>query len=99
MSKVFFTDPMIFRGPINPDPTDPVIGGGSAHGGQDPITNAAPCDFNYWQDNYSADLAEPIGTIDFDDYTEWWRQHLDSDGFNKAAWERFNSSVPWPFGN
>ncbi len=97
MSKMFFENPLIFRDPITPDPTDPVIVvPGSGQGGEDPFA----CSFDDWMTGFKSDITGN-GTIDFDDYQAWWQQNLAKypTEFSQANWARFNPSVPWPFGN
>lgn len=95
MSKMFFDDPLIFRGPITPDPTDPVIVvPGSGQGGLDPFA----CSFEDWLSGFKSDI-NGDANIDFEDYKAWWGQNLNLPDFNQANWTRFNPTEPWPFGN
>ena len=91
MSKILFTDPSIFRGPIAtpvPDPT-PIVVPGSAQGGVDP----RPCSFDEWLQNFRIDLDGDLD-YDFDDYCKWWIKC----GFSSEAWDEFNSE-PFPTQN
>ena len=88
MSKMFFNDPSIYRGPITPapDPT-PIIGGGSAQGGADPYA----CSYQDWLAGYGVDLVSPEG-IDEADYVQWWTNMMNAgySGFTSEAWNSLN---------
>ena len=91
MSKILFSDPSVFRGPITPEPDPtPIVVPGSAQGGVDPI----PCSFDYWLQNFKIDL-DRDGDYDFDDYCQWWLKN----GLSVDAWNEFNNGTPFPTQN
>ncbi len=94
MSKMFFNDPSIFRGPINPNPTDP-IGGGSAQSGVDPT----PVSGTYWLEHNYVDY-NGNGVINFDDYVAWWGAMMQQypSVFTTARYQQLNGT-PYPTQN
>ena len=102
MAKMFFNNPIIILGGGMDEPGETEITiPDSAQGGVNSIARG----YTEWMQGYGVDLVDPAGTINEDDYVQWWTNMMNAgySGFTQSDWTRLNpnwtgSSTP-NFGN
>ena len=89
MAKAFFTSPFILL-------TSSWGGDGSETGGGSGGTSDFPTivDYYEWVEMYGEDLTND-GTIDLDDYVQWWLAH----DLGPEDWDILNPDLPNPYDN
>lgn len=94
MSKIFFSNPIIYRGGMDPDPTDPITVGGSAGGGINPLN---PVNYTTWVRQAGTDLNHD-GNKDEYDYVIWWTNMMNAgySDFTQVVFDELNPNWTGP---